>query len=245
MNQSLRLRPDGFRERGGEVTRMEAFVDAAFAFALTMLVISVGTIPDTVPKLIDAMKGIPAFAGSFALIAAFWYQHVTWSRRFGLDDGGSVLLSLLLVFLVMVFIYPLKAMAAMLFGWLSGGWLPYGFSGGMTLVGLQTMFVLFAIVYGSMAIVISLLYLRAWRQREVLELSIDEKVETIVRIGDGCKSVVVAMLSIAVALALPVNPPNWLVGSPGMVYALMGFSGLVQSAIARRARKRLLAASNP
>ena len=244
MTRIQHLRPDGFRERGGEVTRMEAFVDAAFAFALTMLVISVGTIPDTVPKLIDAMKGIPAFAGSFALIAAFWYQHVTWSRRFGLDDSGSVLLSLLLVFLVMVFVYPLKAMAAMLFGWLSGGWLPFGFSG-ITIDGLRAMFVLFAIVYGSMASVISLLYLRAWRQREMLELSIDEKVETIVRIGDGFKSVVVAMLSVAVAFAMPANPPNWLVGSPGMVYALMGFSGLVQTAIASRARKRLLAANNP
>ena len=239
MSPTPRLRPDGFRERGAEVTRMEAFVDAAFAFALTMLVISVGTIPDTIPKLIDAMKSIPAFAGSFALIASFWYQHVTWSRRYGLDDRGSVLLSLLLVFLVMVFIYPLKAMAAMLFGWISGGWLPYGFSG-ITIDGLRTMFVVFAIVYGSMASVISLLYLRAWRQRDALELSLDERVETIVRIADGGKSVAVAALSVVVALALPAHPQNWLVGSPGLVYVLMGFSRFTQSAIARSARKRLL-----
>ncbi len=240
MDQVLKMRPDGFRERGGEVTRMEAFVDAAFAFALTMLVISVGAIPDTVAKLIDAMKGIPAFAGSFALIAMFWSQHVTWSRRFGLDDGGSVRLSLLLVFLVMVFVYPLKAMAALLFGWLSGGWLPYGFSDDMTLDGLRTLFVLFAAGYGSMAVVISLLYLRAWRQRESLELSIDEQVGTIVRIVDGGKSVAVASLSVIVALLLPARPPQWLLGAPGMVYALMVFSGLLRAAVARRVRKQLL-----
>ena len=32
---SLRRMPDGFLERGEQVTRLEAFVDAAFAFAVT------------------------------------------------------------------------------------------------------------------------------------------------------------------------------------------------------------------
>ncbi len=244
MNQTPRLRPDGFRERGGEVTRMEAFVDAAFAFALTMLVISVGTVPDTLLKLIDAMKGVPAFAGSFALIAAFWYQHVTWTRRYGLDDRGSVLLSLLLVFLVMVFIYPLKAMTATFFGWISGGWLPYGFTGPVTMDNLRMMFSIYAIVYGSMVVVISLLYVQAWRRRDALDLSIDERVVTITRIAYGFMSGAIATLSIIVAWSLPPNPPNWLVGSPGMVYALLGFSSVAQSAVAKRARKRLLAANN-
>ena len=31
------MRADGFRERGAAVTRLEAFVDAAFAFAVTLL----------------------------------------------------------------------------------------------------------------------------------------------------------------------------------------------------------------
>ncbi len=29
---------DGFRNRGGQATRLEAFVDAAFAFSVTLLV---------------------------------------------------------------------------------------------------------------------------------------------------------------------------------------------------------------
>ena len=90
MNATGKLRPDGFRERGGEVTRIEAFVDAAFAFAMSMLVISVGTIPDSIPKLLEALKGTPAFAACFAQLAVFWYAHMKWSRRYGLDDRGSV-----------------------------------------------------------------------------------------------------------------------------------------------------------
>ena len=91
---------DGFRERGGQVTRLEAFVDAAFAFAVTLLVISGTDLPADVPALLAAMKQVPAFACSFGLIAMFWYVHNTWSRRYGLDDGMTILLSLALVFLV-------------------------------------------------------------------------------------------------------------------------------------------------
>src|SRR5690606_32797830 len=90
-------------DRGREVTRIEAFVDAAFAFAVTLLVISFDAIPDSAEALVEALKGVPAFAASFALLAMLWWTHADWSRRFGLDDGRSVLLSLLMVFLVLVY----------------------------------------------------------------------------------------------------------------------------------------------
>ena len=67
--------------RGGGTTRLEAFVDAAFAFAVTLLVISAERIPDSVRSLVLALKQIPAFAAGFALLALFWYAHVRWSRR--------------------------------------------------------------------------------------------------------------------------------------------------------------------
>lgn len=43
---------DGFRLRGTEMTRLETFLDAAFAFATTLLVISVGSIPENYQELI-------------------------------------------------------------------------------------------------------------------------------------------------------------------------------------------------
>jgi hypothetical protein len=46
----------GFRLRGIETTRMDTFIDAAFAFAVTMLVISVGDIPNNYDELIIALK---------------------------------------------------------------------------------------------------------------------------------------------------------------------------------------------
>ncbi len=59
----------GFRLRGLEMTRLETFCDAAFAFAVTLLVISGEGIPGSYQELIVALKGIPAFAASFAAIA--------------------------------------------------------------------------------------------------------------------------------------------------------------------------------
>jgi uncharacterized membrane protein len=43
--------------RGRQTTRLETFVDAAFAFALTMLVISVDAIPQSFDELLQALKG--------------------------------------------------------------------------------------------------------------------------------------------------------------------------------------------
>jgi uncharacterized membrane protein len=113
-----------FVERGRYATRIETFVDAAFAFALTMLIISVDDIPKTYADLITALKGIPAFAASFAIIINFWLGHYRWSRRFGLEDTPSLVLSLALVFIVLVFLYPLKIMMAGAFHSMSNGYFP-------------------------------------------------------------------------------------------------------------------------
>ena len=240
MVENLKLRPDGFHERGGEVTRIEAFVDASFAFALTMLVISVGSVPEDFHKVLEALRGMPAFAACFLQIAIFWYDHMTWSRRYGLDDAGSVVLSLVLVFLVMVYVYPLKYMFGGLFAWISHGVL----STGMTIGGiddLRAMFVTYAILFGTMSIVMSLLYRQAWKQREALALSLDERVATLRKIGSGWVTAGLASLSFVVALLMRRDWPEWTVGAPGMVYALMFLNGVIPAWFGRRARERMLA----
>ena len=59
----------GFRLRGAEMTRLETFIDAAFAFAMTMVVISVNEVPRDYGELVTALEGVPAFAAGFALIS--------------------------------------------------------------------------------------------------------------------------------------------------------------------------------
>ncbi len=118
---------DGFRLRGREVTRLETFCDAAFAFAVTLLVIAGDGIPNSYAELVTALKGVPAFAASFAAIAGFWWAHREWSRRFGLEDGVTTLISLVFVFVMLVYVYPLKMVFSAFAGWASGGFLPTEF----------------------------------------------------------------------------------------------------------------------
>ena len=58
----------GFRLRGMEMTRLETFIDAAFAFAVTMMVISVDRIPRNIEELFEAFKDVPAFLASIVVL---------------------------------------------------------------------------------------------------------------------------------------------------------------------------------
>ena len=229
--------PDGFLERGEQVTRLEAFVDAAFAFAVTLLVISLDAIPDTIPALVEAMKGVPAFAVSFAQIALFWHAHAGWSKRYGMDDATGTLLSLLLVFLVLVYVYPLKIVYGSLFYWISGGWFPTP-ARIDSLGDLVSMFIVYAVAFATLSGTMTALYAHAWRRRRELGLSPEEAAMTRGHVAAWAWGVVVALLSLVVALVLSRSHsiPVWLTGAPGMVYCLMGFSRLVGDTAMRRAR---------
>ena len=76
--------------RGEATTRLETFVDAAFAFAFTMLVISIDQIPRSPEELIQLSKDIPSFVLSALPIGSVWIAHSSWSRIFGLHDRFSV-----------------------------------------------------------------------------------------------------------------------------------------------------------
>src|SRR3979411_3435265 len=80
----------GFRLRGIAMTRLETFIDAAFAFAISMLVIAAQQIPDNIQALLAAFKNVPTFVCSIAVLGIFWRGHWLWSGRCGLEDGASV-----------------------------------------------------------------------------------------------------------------------------------------------------------
>lgn len=227
----------GLRERGHDVTRLEAFVDAAFAFALTMLVISVNGIPDSIAELEIALKGIPAFAASFALISTFWNAHAHWSRRYGLDDAMTTRISLVLVFLVMIYVYPLRMLFGSFFYWVSQGWLPAGFRI-QSWHDMQLLFVFFAIAFGTLGLAVVALYQHAWKQRDALALSREERIELLAQRNRWWVVPVVSALSLLLALLL--RPTDtWMVGLPGVVYALIWSRRWIARRTERRARASL------
>ncbi len=226
-------RADGFLARGGATTRLEAFVDAAFAFALTLLVISFNAIPDSSAALLVALKQVPAFAASFLLVATFWRGHVDWSDRFGLDSQAAQRLSLLLVFLVLVFVYPLRMVFAALFAFISNGWLAADLRF-ESIDDVRLMFVAFALAFGSMGSAMALLYRAAWRARDELGLGPTERMLTRIEWQRWLVFPVCALVSLLSCLV-----DTWVrVGVPGFVFfAAHGFHRLVLD----RRRRRLLA----
>src|SRR5256885_7200164 len=79
----------GFRLRGLEMTRLETFIDAAFAFAISMLVIAAQQIPDNIQALLAAFKNVPTFICSIAVLGIYWRGPWVWGPGFGLGRKGE------------------------------------------------------------------------------------------------------------------------------------------------------------
>lgn len=228
-----KYKADEFTDRGQQVTRLEAFVDAAFAFAVTLLVISFDDIPSNAEELIAAFKAIPSFAASFAMVASFWYSHNVWSRRYGLDDGVSILLSLLLVFLVLVYVFPLRLMFASFFAWISSDWLPSNYQI-QTVGDLRLMFVTYACSFISLCSVLALLYRRAGRLADRIELSARERYLTRINQLRFWLMACVGVLSLIIALSITQAWPLWLYGAPGLIYFLVQLVGPLAKKLASK-----------
>ncbi len=205
-------------ERGDKVTRLEAFVDAAFAFAVTLLVISGDQIPTSISMLLDALKQVPSYAASFALIMQFWLNHADWSRRFGLEDTYSERLSLMLVFVLLIFVYPLKMVFASFFSLLSQNYLPTHFKIESWLQ-VPALFQTFAIGFGAMALVMCLLFSRAAKLGPGLGFSeIEIAYAKYKRLMWGTV-VLFSILSLILAAVIPAKPESGLwVGMPGFIF---------------------------
>lgn len=195
---------NSFRLRGIEMTRLQTFMDAAFAFAMTMLVISVGEIPKDYSELLISLKEIPAFLFSAFVIMVFWLSHRSWSRQYGLEDNVTIFLSISLIFVLLVYIYPLRLMFSALFTWISNGWFPSRF----VVYAISELIGLFSIYgFGLFAIagIISLLYLRALLKKSVLQLSDLEIHKTKMGITSLSAVSITGLISAVLVLVLPEN----------------------------------------
>ena len=224
--------PAGFRLRGLNMTRIETFTDAAFAFALTLLVISMDP-PATMSSLDAALRQIPSFLLSATLLMTFWAGHHNWSRRFGLDDRTTIVLSCLLVFTMLVYVYPLRFMFSAMMSWL-GAILELPLGPDHTTLGIESirdvnrMFVVYGLGFIAMSAAVALLNVHAWRRRDMLELDDAERAATRSEIGAWLILVSAGVLSTFIALLFPDSPPL-----AGWAYALLG---ITMPLYARRSR---------
>jgi uncharacterized membrane protein len=206
----------GFRLRGIQMTRLETFIDAAFAFAITMLVIAGNQIPDDVGKLLGAFRNVPAFVTSVIVLGIFWRGHWLWSRRYGLEDGISTLISWAMIVTILIYIYPLNAIFSSMWNLLSGSRVGHTM-GAHSDEQIRAVFAIFSLGYCAIAIEVVLLHVRAWQLREPLRLNEREKLMTRSEITGWSLPVGIGILSLVLALTLPMQAIAW----SGWVYFSM------------------------
>jgi uncharacterized membrane protein len=222
---SMAQRPslkDILRIRRQQPTRLEGFVDSAFAFAVTLIVISTGHAPTSVTEMLQSLRGLPTFGVCFLLIARFWASHRDWSRHYDLEDTESVTLSLLLVFLVLIYVYPLHLLFAFLFAGLSNSWL---MDQNIDLHGtweLRAAYVVYGLGFLAIALVFAQLFRHALNRGNEIGLNAAERVVTQMRVALWLCTGAVSLLSVLLALLLPFDSLDTAVASlPGQVYLLI------------------------
>jgi hypothetical protein len=229
-----------FRWRGHEVSRIEGLSDAVFAFAITLLVVSL-EVPKTFSELAETMHGFGAFLISFMLLFAVWFNQYKFFRRYGLRDTTTVLLNAALLFVVLFYVYPLKFLFSFLIDEFTGGHgevrLPNGnvvamIENNQQMASLMTIFDLgYLAVFGAFV----LLFWHAYRQREALELNELERFDTRESIQESLLNCGVATVSL---LILIVGGPER-AGIAGMAYLLTAVVMTLNGAIMGK-RRRLL-----
>ena len=188
--------------RRHDISRLEAFSDAVLAFALTLLVVSL-EVPKSYGELINLMSGFPAFAGCFAVLVGIWYEHNLFFRRYGLQDGYTVLLNSILLFVVMFYVYPLKFMFdsgfAHFFTWTGHGGRP------MSLGELSRASAIYGLGWIAVFVMFGLLYRHAYRKRQELGLSPLEVFNITSFAGHHLVSAAIGVLVVLLALVAPRN----------------------------------------
>lgn len=223
----------GFRLRGMQMTRLETFIDAAFAFAISMLVIAAQQIPDNIQALLAAFKNVPTFVCCIAVLGIYWRGHWLWSRRYGLEDGVSILISWALIVTILIFIYPLKAIFGAMWNLLSNGQVGQPFSLHTTEAQARTIFAIYALGLIAISAEILLLYLRAWQLREPLRLNARERLMTRGELTGWSIPVSVGLVSLVFSFTLPIEKIAWC----GWVYFLMAIMVRVHDFFRKRGLK--------
>ncbi len=243
--RNIASKPD-FRWRGNEITRIEGFSDAVFAFAVTLLVVSL-EVPQTFNELLSAMRGFIAFAICFGLLALIWYYHYVFFRRYGLQDSYTILLNTLLLFVVLFYVYPLKFVFTLIVNQMLGDTtvqLPNGTIEPMIEPNQDTLlFVIYGVGYIAIFLVFALMYYHAYRQRERLELNEFEVLDTLTSMRALLLDCGVGVLSVAIALIGGETYVAW----AGFAYFLIGIERTIYGFMRGKQRRTLearMAAAN-
>jgi hypothetical protein len=222
-----------------EVSRVEGFSDAVFAFAITLLVVSL-EVPKTFEELIAAIRGFPAFAVCFALLFQVWWRHYRFFRTYDLEDARVIGLTGLLLFVVLFYVYPLKFLWSIVFSQVGGRQITEQV---LTPRQVPALFEIYGAGVAATFGILAAMYGYAYSRRGELGLTPVEAVDARVDVYSNLALAGIGLLSVALAAVLSFAAPR-LVGIAGYVYFLIGFAEWGLGEYRGRLRKKAAAASS-
>jgi len=222
-----KIKKDKIAWRSHEVTRIEAFSDGVFAFAVSLLVISL-EVPKNSQDMLRSLWGFFPFTLTFLIVFWIWRTQYKFFRRYGLHDRATLTINSVLLIITLGFVYPLKFLFSTLF-------LPLGY-----FCRPQDVAPMVMLYNGGFAIIEFLfcsMYLNAYFKRTIVNLTAVETFETVsFAIGyliPGFVSV------IAVIIAFAERNNGWdKINICYMAYAALGILMPVFSRIRKKSFKR-------
>ncbi|MDR3680177.1 MAG: TMEM175 family protein [Flavipsychrobacter sp.] len=207
---SKREKKDRIKWRGHEIVRIEAFSDAVFAFAVTLLIVSL-EVPKNLTELLNSMRGFIPFGICFTFLFMIWYAQNIFFRRFGVHDIYTVVLNAILIFFVLMYVYPLKFLFS---AWMIGGGLAYDDTRPSEPIHV---FYMYSGGFACIYLIFALLYLHVLRIKEDLELTAIEMFETKTSLYQNMLIAVVGFLSVIIS-SFGVAYLPW----AGFIYIIIG-----------------------
>lgn len=231
---ALEQHNDPFRHRGKEITRIEAFSDAVFAFSISLLIMSL-EVPQTFRELMHIVHGFLPFLCTVGLVFIFWHQQYKYFRHYGLNDNTTIWLNALLLTLVLFYIYPLKFLFSLLFMFFSGmNVFPKAAELGLVILRAEEMpqlIVLYSVGYALIWTIFFLLHVRAWWHRELLDLNTYELLETRRQVRGARLNALIGIVALLFAL---LNLPKL----SGFTYLLIPVALIWNDRVFRKALKK-------
>jgi Endosomal/lysosomal potassium channel TMEM175 len=233
MHQHAKYDKLGFRLRGAEINRLEAFSDVVFGFALTLLVVSL-EVPHTYNELIHDLRGFLPFAACFALLVQVWYIHYKFFRRYGMEDALTVTLNAILLFVVLFYVYPLKFVFSLV---LNGADMQRRYGPAFVRdADAPVMMMIYGAGFASVFLIFLVLHARAYHQRELLALTPLELYDTRTSILEDSVLSGVGIVSLVLAYILPPNRQ----AIPGLSYMSIPVFMTIIGRVRGKARKRFI-----
>ena len=215
-----------------ETERLDAFVDASFAFAVTLLIIAGAEPLNDFGDLVRALGRIPAFAAGFALVVMFWLGHRAYGRIAPVRDNWSATLSLAIVFMILIYVFPLRLLTEAGAAYFTGGRLP-GRELIRSIEQLRDVYTVYGVGFALLSWLFFLLYGHALKRGPVAGLADEDREEAQENRASWAVITLAGLLSAALAWLIPLGRLPWV---PGFSYWLIPLGLQAVNMISHRRR---------